>query len=218
MTYLIEKSDLVKKKPINLFNTIAPFYGLFYRFQVNYYRRILERVKVDIDLSEYESVVDVGCGTGALCTVLQSQGLQVTGVDRAEKMLAVAAKKLGRTDVAWVQACGTKPIPLPDKSFDVAISSYTIHGIPAIERKKMYREMSRLAKHQVIFHDYNGHRAWLTDFVERLEAGDYFNFIKNAEMEMRESFKEVKVLNVGLQAAWYICTPYDRDSGVSQLS
>lgn len=198
---------MVKKKAVSLFNTIAPFYGLFFRFQVNYYRRILERVKCDVDLTQYESVVDVGCGTGALCYVLQSRGLQVTGVDSAGKMLAIAAKKLARTDVALVQACATEPIPLPDKRFDVAISSYTVHGLKTAERKKMYREMSRLATHLVIFHDYNDQRGWITDLAERLEGGDYFNFIENAEKEMKEHFRAVRVLNVGSQAAWYVCTP-----------
>lgn len=205
-------------KGVKLFNTIASFYGLFFRFQVKYFRRILERVCGEVDLTQYRSIVDVGCGTGALCYVLQSYGLCVTGVDSANKMLAIAAKKLGHSDVNLIHACATKPIPFPDKSFDVAISSYTIHGIPAIERKKMYREMSRLARDLVIFHDYNDQRAWVTDLVECLEGGDYFNFIKNAETEMRASFKEVTVFNVGSQAAWYVCTPDDGDLGLKRAT
>jgi NifB/MoaA-like Fe-S oxidoreductase len=50
--------------------------------------------------------------------------------------------------------------------------------------------------------------------VEWLERGDYFRFIKNAEKEMKdcsqemeECFSEVKVVNVGERAAWYICKP-----------
>ena len=202
-----KKRGSVKKKAVSLFNTIAPFYGLFFRFQVNYYRRILERMKSDVDLTQYESVVDVGCGTGSLCAVLQAIGLQVTGVDSAVKMLAIAAKKLAQTDVVLVQACATEPIPLPDKRFDIAISSYTVHGMKASARQKMYREMRRLATRLVIFHDYNDRRGWITDLAEWLEGGDYFNFIKHAETEMRACFKEVKVLNVGSQAAWYVCTP-----------
>lgn len=122
-------------------------------------------------------------------------------------MLAIARKRLAQTAVTLIQASATEPLLLPDKSFDIALSSYTVHGMPTMERQKMYREMSRLAKHRVIFHDYNNKRAWLTDFIETLEGGDYFNFIKNGEMEMREHFKDVTVLNFGAQAAWYICTP-----------
>ena len=123
-------------------------------------------------------------------------------------MLAIAGKRLAQTDVALIQASATHSLPLPDKSFDIAISSYTIHGVKAVKRQKMSREMSRLAKHHVIFHDYNEKRAWLTDLVERLEGSDYLNFIQNGELEMKETFKDVTVLNVGAQTAWYVCTPY----------
>jgi ubiquinone/menaquinone biosynthesis C-methylase UbiE len=194
-----------------LFNAIAPFYGLFFGFQVRYYKTILERVKPLHDLSRYKSIIDVGCGTGALCYVLYSQGIKVTGVDSAERMLAVAAKKLAHTDVQLVHASAYEPTPFPDKSFDIAISSYTAHGMQETERRKLYREMNRLAKHQVIFHDYNDNRALTIDIAERLERSDYFNFVENAMHEMSAIFKDVAVLNVGFSAAWYICTPRTND-------
>ncbi|NLJ99772.1 MAG: class I SAM-dependent methyltransferase, partial [Clostridia bacterium] len=34
-----------------------------------------------------------------------------------------------------------------------------------------------------------------------------FNFIQNAEKEMAENFKDVRVVDVDLRASWYICTP-----------
>lgn len=43
---------------------------------------------------------------------------------------------------------------------------------------------------------------------EWLEQGDYFNFIKMAEIEMKEHFKEVKVVDLHKRAAWYILEPY----------
>ncbi|HHV08516.1 MAG TPA: class I SAM-dependent methyltransferase [Firmicutes bacterium] len=205
---LLEEWEPVSHRADNLFNAIAPFYGLFFSFQVRYYQKILERVKPLYDLSRYKSIIDVGCGTGALCYVLHSQGIKVTGVDSAERMLVVAANKLAHTDVQLVQASAHLPTPFPDKSFDIAISSYTAHGMKETERIKMYREMSRLAKHKVIFHDYNDNRTLIIDIVERLEGGHYFNFIKNAKEEMSAIFKDVTVLNIGLSAAWYVCTPW----------
>jgi hypothetical protein len=54
----------------------------------------------------------------------------------------------------------------------------------------------------------------LTTIIEWLERGDYFQFIKEAEhemkncvFEMKECFSEVKVVDVDYKAAWYICTP-----------
>lgn len=55
------------------------------------------------------------------------------------------------------------------------------------KRKIVYGEMSRVAKHKVIFHDYDEERSFITDMAERLEGGDHFNFIKNAKAEMEEN-------------------------------
>ncbi len=77
-----------------LFNKIAIVYGLFFNWQVRNYRNILNNIKGDFDFSIYQRVIDVGCGTGALCKVLQEYGLVVTGIDPAEAMLAVARKKV----------------------------------------------------------------------------------------------------------------------------
>lgn len=197
----------MEQRAEKIFNGIAPFYGLFFNFQLGYYQKILSRVKPHFDLFQYQSIIDVGCGTGALCWVLSSQGMRVTGVDQAEKMLAIADKRLKNTGVELVLANALKPIPFADKSFDVAISTYTVHGMMKEEREKMYQEMKRLAEHRVIFHDYNDKRSLLTDIAERLEGGDYFNFIKNPKGEMGEYFREVQVVTVDKKAAWYICTP-----------
>ncbi len=73
----------------------------------------------------------------------------------------------------------------------------------------MNKEASRLAKEKVTFHDYNENRALLTTIIEWLERGDYFNFIKIGKKEMKEHFKNVKVIDVYKRAAWYILDPYE---------
>ena len=65
--------------------------------------------------------------------------------------------------------------------------------------------MKRLAIHRVIIMDYNQRRGLLTSLIERLEGGDYFNFIRTAETEMRQVFPSVQILQTGKRAAWYIC-------------
>ena len=45
-----------------------------------------------IDLKNARSVLDLGCGNGALSKVLAEKGLIVTGMDASEDMLAVARK------------------------------------------------------------------------------------------------------------------------------
>ncbi len=50
------------------------------------------------------SVLDLGCGTGALCCAFAERGHQVTGVDPAAAMLAVARRKPHAEQVEWVES------------------------------------------------------------------------------------------------------------------
>lgn len=192
-----------------LFDTIAPYYGLFFNFQVKYYQKILALASEEIDWTKYDSIIDVGCGTGALCSVLSQKGLQVTGIDAEQRMLKIAEKRLRKKKVSLLHANVLERLPFEDKSFDIAISSFVIHGMPTAERIIFYKEMNRITQHMVVFHDYNENRAWLTNLAEWLERGDYFNFIKRARAEMAGSFRELRVIQVDKRAAWYICTPFD---------
>jgi SAM-dependent methyltransferase len=53
-----------------------------------------------------KTLVDLGCGTGSLAIPLAQNGLQVTGIDLSEDMLAVAQNKsqsISGVNIAWVQ-------------------------------------------------------------------------------------------------------------------
>ena len=197
-----------------LFNFIAPVYGLFYGKQKSRYREVLARFLPDWRQQGYASVLDVGCGTGALCSALNEAGLSVIGVDPAEKMLAVAKGQPENQAIRFLQANALEGLPFDDKSFDLSIASYVAHGLQKNERMKLYAEMSRVTRGRVIIYDYNQNRSPLTSFVEWLERGDYFRFIKNPRgdmedcvSEMGKCFSEIRVLDVDKRAAWYICTP-----------
>lgn len=190
---------------MSLFNKIAPIYGMFFNFQLRYFNKIQEKVGNEIDFSKYDSILDIGCGTGALCKVFHDKGLEVVGVDPSKGMLAQANKKLKNLPIKLIHIVPGEPLPFKDKSFDIVITSYVAHGLKKDERLQLYNEMKRLSKKLVIIHDYNENRAILTSIVEWLENGDYFNFIKIAEEEMKEVFNEVKKIDVDTRAAWYIC-------------
>lgn len=198
-----------------LFNFIAPIYGLFYKRQKRKYKSIIRFMEEELDVSKYQTILDVGCGTGALCAVLEEEGLEVTGVDPAYNMLKVARKKTKNHKIRFVQADSNKGLPFEDDAFDLVIASYVAHGLQIEERKKLYMEMSRIAKAKVIIYDYNDHRAPLTTFVEFMEGGDYFQFIQYPTVEMEDCqtdmnrcFKDVKAVEVDIRASWYICTPF----------
>lgn len=205
-----------KKKSSVLFNLIAPIYGLFYNYQKKRYVDTVESVKNEMDISSFDTIIDVGCGTGALCSVLKDKGMDVTGIDPVIKMLNIAISKPENKGIEFIQGNTLDGLPFKQKSFDVAIASYVAHGLIEEERKRMYAEMSRVTRNYVIIHDYNNKRSILTSIIEWLEGGDYFHFIDNAEpemkncfSEMKNCFSEVRVINVGVRANWYICKPIE---------
>jgi ubiquinone/menaquinone biosynthesis C-methylase UbiE len=188
-----------------LFNTIAPVYGLFFDFQVRKYQKV---VRDNMSLfNGLETVLDIGCGTGALCFVLDEVKMDVTGVEPAEKMLKIAKDRNKLNHVKFIQANILERLPFEDKSFDITIASYVAHGMKVNDRIKMYQEMNRVTKNKVIFYDYNSKRSLLSDIAEWLENGDYFNFIQVVENEMKEFFKDVEIINVDRMASLYVCTP-----------
>ena len=163
-------------------------------------------MKPEFDISQYESLLDVGCGTGALTKVLYDKGLRVTGIDPSKGMLKQAEKRLGNLDIDLMRIIPGGKLSFPDDSFDIVISSYVAHGLKPVDRISLYKEMKRVVKKHVIIHDYNGERALHTTLIEWLEGGDYFNFIKVAEKELKAIFPNVKVIDVDTRAAWYICS------------
>lgn len=191
----------------DLFNKIASVYGLFFNYQVKKYRDVLKEGLQHINLPEKATILDIGCGTGALYYCLKELGFNVFGVDVSPKMIDQAMKRNpGSSDNLEVGNV-LKGLHFHNKSFDIIISSFVIHGMDRESRIKVYNEASRLAKNIVIFHDYNTKRSLLIDFAEWMEKGDYFNFIKSAEIEMKDNFSKVDIINMGQSAAWYICTP-----------
>lgn len=197
-----------------LFNTIAPFYGLFYKAQKKHYAKIIEDMGNKLDLTAFKTALDVGCGTGALCSVLNEMGLEVTGVDPAEKMLNIARSKPENKAIRFIEANAVEGLPFDRKTFDISLASYVAHGLQPNERKQMYAEMSRVTSLKVIIYDYNENRSLPITIAEWLEGGDYFRFIRtakaemeNCECELRQCFSNVEMINVSPQAAWYICTP-----------
>lgn len=190
-----------------LFNFIAPVYGLFYNSQKKSYKSIIDNLRNEFDISKFNNIIDVGCGTGALCSVLKKEGLAVTGIEPALRMLKIGSSKPENKDVNFVGCATCSDLPFKDKSFDLSIASYVAHGLHIEERNQLFLEMSRLTKNYVIIHDYNSKRAFTTSIIEWLERGDYFNFIKTVKSELNEHFKSVKIINVKKQAAWYICEP-----------
>jgi ubiquinone/menaquinone biosynthesis C-methylase UbiE len=92
-----------------------------------------------------ERVLDVGCGTGYLAGRVAkavTPGGTVVGVDPSEPMIAYARRKA--PPGCEFRVGGAEAIPAPDGSFDLVVTSFAIHHIPADKRAAAFREMHRV--------------------------------------------------------------------------
>lgn len=197
-------TDQMKNKDKILFTTIAPVYGLFFNYQKRRYRNLLREVQVSLDLPSPTQILDVGCGTGALASVLYELGHQVTGIDASWKMIDIARRKTAPQNIVFQLADGTEKLPFQDKSFQVAMASFVAHGLQPEARRKLYGEMERVSSNYIILSDYNQQRNWLVSLAEYLEGGDYFEFIQVVEKELEERFGNLKIIPTGKRSALYV--------------
>lgn len=194
---------------IRLFDLIAPLYSLFFQLQVRNYRRIVQNNLSIVKDGQYR-ILDIGCGTGALAFVLSEMGQSVTGIDGSARMIK-KAKWLNRNNQAIFQVGDALGLPDPgspladsSQNYDLVVASYVLHGLLQEQRLALYATMKRLAVKRVVIMDYNQKRALLTSLVEWLEGGDYFNFIKSVEAELKAVFPSVNIVQTGKRSAWYV--------------
>lgn len=205
---------------IQIFDLIAPVYSWFFTLQVRNYRRIIANNPSFFKDCDCQ-ILDIGCGTGALAYVLSESGHAVTGLDGSAKMIAKAIR-LNKGGKAQFQVGNALELlqnksvkinahnlagdePITGQQYDIVVASYVLHGLQKDQRQKLYDTMKQLALKRVIIMDYNQRRSILTSAIEWLEHGDYFNFIKLAEAEMKQIFPNVQIVQTGKRQAWYVC-------------
>lgn len=96
-------------------------------------RKILEDGAAD--------VLDVACGTGDVSIALQKKGIDVTGVDISENMLAIARQKASDIDFMYGDA---SELDFPDESFDAVTIAFGIRNFD--DRAACIRELYRVLK------------------------------------------------------------------------
>ena len=195
------------ERHVMIFNVIAPVYNWFFTRQVRTYRSLIAQNERLFQLPTVGRVLDIGCGTGAFLFCLSENGYQAVGVDFSPSMLRAAKKSTVGKSIELVQGDVTQGLDFLDKSFDLVLASYVLHGISSGLRQQFYAEASRLSNGRVLFYDYNKNRRIFTDIIEWAERGDYFEFVRHGEDEMRACFSSVERIDVGIQTALYICSP-----------
>ncbi len=99
----------------------------------NMCRKDYPDILMEIEQEEWDSLLDAGCGTGAVISLLSEKypHKKYTGIDLSPKMIDVA--KLKNINADFI--CGDcENLPFNDNSFDVVICSQSFHHYPDPEK------------------------------------------------------------------------------------
>ncbi len=193
---------------LDLFDRIAPIYAWFYGYQRRGYAKA-----VDIIRSDYEpqtTLLDVGCGTGALSSLLSTH-FRVTAIDGAPQMIAQAHKRHQGEPIDFRIGNILTGLPFDDHQFEVVITAFMLHGLAPEERTIALKECCRIASREVIILDYSTGRHWLIDAVERLENGHYFSFISTFIASLQDRPISVQTIPLSKTSALYRLTKQKTD-------
>jgi ubiquinone/menaquinone biosynthesis C-methylase UbiE len=89
----------------------------YFAWRVNRAVPAVERVQLRIDLYG-KKVLDIGCGYGALSSVLLKEGAQVTGIEVDRKKLAIAKDFFKDAENIELFAVDDEKLPFKDNTFD----------------------------------------------------------------------------------------------------
>jgi SAM-dependent methyltransferase len=113
-------------------------------------------------------VLDIGCGTGALCFDLRgTKDCRVVGIDLSQKMLDFAQASNTFDDVGFLHADATDLSMFPKNAFDYAVIMNVIHELDSDRQPKMLKEACRVGK-VVLLYNSNVPLPWnLSGVVKR---------------------------------------------------
>jgi trans-aconitate methyltransferase len=128
-----------------------------------------------LDVPQGARWLDVGCGTGALCSTILDRCTPsaITGVDQSEAFLAYARRQLPDPRVQFHQG-DAQALPVQDAAFDAVVSGLVLNFVP--DQAKAAREMRRAARPggtvAVYVWDYAGEMQMMRRFWDAAAALD----------------------------------------------
>lgn len=140
------------------------------------------------DLKDWDSVLDIGIGTGLLEERIQNR-VRMFGIDISLKMMQKVNDK--NIVMAGLKIGTFNDIPFKDKMFDVVISCFAFHHLTDNDKERSIPEMKRVLK--------EGGRIVIGDFMY-LNENSKKQLIKKFEYEKRtdmiEEMKEENFTNI----------------------
>ena len=113
------------------------------------FTRALRPLVDQAELLPHHTVLDIGCGTGALDLLIKDvhPEVTVTGIDPDPRALTRAGLKARRASVTIRFDRGfADALPYPDQAFDRVFSSMMLHHVPRAEKDGVLTEARRVLK------------------------------------------------------------------------
>ncbi|GBD94901.1 demethylrebeccamycin-D-glucose O-methyltransferase [bacterium BMS3Abin05] len=129
--------------------------GRFYRRFIDPNLQEVREIIADY-LPNRASLIDIGCGTGALLFHLAPKCSRLIGIELSPRMIDSAnTEKRNRrlNHVEFRLADASRLSMFKDREFDAAVTSMVLHEMPQSARRPVIREMKRIAR-QLIIADY----------------------------------------------------------------
>jgi len=119
-------------------------------------------------------VLDAGSGTGRWMIQAASRGARVLGIDTCREMVLKAGEKpglCGRSALADIRR-----IPLPDDTFDLSLSSFTVGYLPS--PGVAFRELARVARRVIVsdLHPDAARAGWTRSFRVRNRSYEFVHY------------------------------------------
>jgi ubiquinone/menaquinone biosynthesis C-methylase UbiE len=103
--------------------------------------------RLEAEVPEGGTVVDLGCGTGTFALALKERrpDAQVIGVDGDEEILARARAKPGAERIEWREGLA-QDLPVEAQSADAVTTSLVLHHLLPEDKRKALAEAKRVVK------------------------------------------------------------------------
>lgn len=165
-------------------------YDLFIEIFLN---RIKERIARFITQHDLFPALDICCGTGKQCQLVEKNRQGTIGLDLDLKMLKYASSKYPQIPFVCADAAH---IPFREESFKAVIISYSLHDKPPEMREKIIKEAQRLLvpEGRMVFLDFenpwnrlSGLGSAFTWLIERTAGGEHYKnnrqFLKDGGLQ-----------------------------------
>jgi ubiquinone/menaquinone biosynthesis C-methylase UbiE len=105
--------------------------------------RIVQRVPADA-----RTILDLGCGTGALTKLchLVHRNAEIVGLDPATKMLEEARVRIASPKVRFEEGSAADLSMFPSHSFDAVVSNFALHHLSHDDKKVCAHEVFRVLR------------------------------------------------------------------------